>query len=206
MANRILSLAFVCAVVASCAAIPTPYGYQSDDQVPPATCRTTYSQTFDATTFTDPKEQAAITRAGDMWRAMSKGQIDMRFAFTPEGATTAGGAILRVHKADPDVVAYNAAQQKAGNEPAGWSVLGWEIGQTVHIVIDGNGITSDNLHSLVAHELGHAAGLRWPFCLAGNEDCVHSPDPHAVMAPAFSGAPELTPSDLALCRASCLCP
>jgi hypothetical protein len=63
------------------------------------------------------------------------------------------------------------------------------------------------LQSLAQHELGHGAHLRWPLCVLSNTQCVHSPDPSAVMAAILEpGVLEMTPSDLALCRASCLCP
>lgn len=200
-------VALVALVTASCAlpAGDSPYGYVSVDQVPPATCRTTYRQTFDATAFTDPAEQAAIMKAGQMWRDLSGGQIDMHFAFTmADGAGAAGGVILRMQSTDPETLAYNASQIAKNHYPATWHVDGWTTGQTVHLVI--NEVAIGDLPSLAAHELGHAAGLRWPFCIEGQVDCVHSPDPHAIMGAAFTGAPVMTPSDLAFCRASCLCP
>ncbi len=83
-------------------------------------------------------------------------------------------------------------------------IFGWTNSDAVNIVVDR--VRLDQLHTLVTHELGHAAGLGWPFCFESNSKCHHSPDPDAVMSAAFSGAPSFTPSDLAFCRASCLCP
>ncbi len=82
--------------------------------------------------------------------------------------------------------------------------MGWTTGEAVNIVVDR--VRLDQLHTLLAHELGHAAGLGWPFCFVGNAQCHHTPDKSSVMSAAFAGAPEFTLSDLAFCRASCLCP
>lgn len=186
-----------CALISG--ALPPPeYGYANFEDVPSATCSKHFSDTFEGSEFTDPAEQAALKGAADAWRTLSKGQIDFTISF--DATTPNAKHFHRVKSDDKIVLDYEARQEK---QP--FIVFGWhDASGDIYLVV--NDVPLEQLHTLVAHELGHAAGMRWPLCLQSHSDCIHSPDPHAVMAPEFSGAPALTPSDLALCRASCLCP
>lgn len=186
-------LAFT-ALGAACT-FPRPYGYQKVEDVPPAVCHSNVSQLFAAPEFTDPAEQEALTAAADAWRTFSGGQVDFVITFTGPGRAV----IRRVLSTDPAVPSEEAT---TGAKPG--TLLGWEKNGDVNLIVDR--IRADQLQALAEHELGHAADLRWPLCTLTPNECVHSPDPAAVMAPEFSGTSTFTPSDLALCRASCHCP
>lgn len=193
----VLVLAFAATLLTAACELPDqPYGYATVEDVPPATCTESYRRTFDASEWTEAAERDQLTKAASEWYALSGGQISITISFEP----ASGKPLHRVHASD-DVVKNEESKQ----ETQPYVVFGWETNdEEVFLVVDA--VPTEELHTLAAHELGHAAGLAWPYCLAGREKCHHSPDPRAVMAPQFNGGHALTPSDLALCRASCLCP
>jgi hypothetical protein len=196
-----LAVLAMCATCLACALPPPENGYTRFVDVPPATCHSTFRQLFAAPDFTDPAEQAALTQAVDDWRAFSGGQIDMAVVFSGPGRAT----IHRLKGDDPIVTAQEAKHKEASPDAGPFYLDGWESDGDVYLVAER--VVLAQLHTLAAHELGHAAGMRWPLCFNNvDQACVHSPDPTAVMAATFSGAPAFNPSDLALCRASCLCP
>lgn len=194
----VVALAAALFVVGGCTlpAADQPYGYAQVSDVPAATCSRSYAVTMNASEFTDPTEQAQLTQAADEWRAFSGGRVDITISFDPQ--TSASHMIHRDAPTDAVITSEEAKSDLT-------FVFGFATsGPTVYLVP--SEVPPLSLHTLAAHELGHVAGLAWPLCLESPSKCVHSPDPAAVMFASFSNAPKFTPSDLALCRASCLCP
>ena len=193
----------VCAVNCGSGILPPVYGYADFNEVPPATCHETFAATYEASEFTDQGDRDQLTAAGKAWGDLSKGQISFTITFDP---TTPGAFhIHRYFSTDQVVKDYEASQKSEGPD---FHVAGWHASNDdVNLVVDRVG-GPPWLQVLATHELGHAAHLAWPLCFQSHTDCIHSPDPHAIMAPILPGPGivDLTPSDLALCRASCLCP
>lgn len=197
--RKLLSTLFVALVVGACT--HPIYGYPAYEDVPPANCKSSTSAVYDISEFTDPIEQEQLVKAVGAWGDLSKEQID--FTVTLDPTTPGARKIHRVHSTDKVVMDYEATQSDSLG-PNG-HVAGWhEPDETIYLVVDR--VAPAELQALAEHELGHGAHLRWPYCMFDNEHCIHSPDPEATMAYYFSGNATLTPSDLALCRASCLCP
>jgi hypothetical protein len=200
----LLAFLLVSFVIGAACTLPVaPYGYASYQDVPPATCHSDFAATYEASEFQDPGERSQLMAAGTAWGDLSKGQVAFTITFDPD----APGAhhIHRVLAADKVVTDYEATQ---GHLQGDGHIAGWHAdSEDIYLVVDRVPAGLNGLQALAEHELGHGAHLAWPLCVLSHSECIHSPDPNAVMAPVLlPNVVTLTPSDLALCRASCLCP
>lgn len=192
----LLASIFVAVLVLSCTRVnPIPGS---------SACPSYHSSTvFYADKAFTADERAGIDTAAADWLAFSGGKIHDVIMF--EDPPFEGARIRRVLSTDQVVKDENTKEATARGLPS-FTSLGWSAKgppRTVYLVVDL--VPTDQIAHLLEHELGHAAGLRWPGCV---EDalqlCDHSPDPTALMFAAFKNSP-LGPADLEFCRASCLC-
>lgn len=148
-----------------------------------------------------PTERTALQEAVDSWRTFSSGHVDFTLSYDLD-LNNGDPHIWRVESWEKIVKDADANASSPGKP---FVLDGWETGTyNIFLVVDRMG-PGDHLSYLATHELGHAAGLSWPYCFADKSDCHHSPDPNALMASAFANQP-FGASDLQFCRASCLCP
>jgi hypothetical protein len=157
------------------------------------------------------EERAQLVAATDDWRQWSNGRINHVLEFEP--ASESSPRIRRLLSTSDEVREYEETQ-KARYKVDNFTVLGWQPDPppVVNLVVDR--VSVSELRNLAAHELGHAAGLEWPFCAneprapmlgkTDEKDCKHVADTHSLMSQAFANVP-LQPADLEFCRASCLC-
>lgn len=196
----LVTIVALASIVLSCVGnVPAPIACFED--VPPSTCdeiKTVHKDFHGDPAFTDA-ERRAIVQGMSEWSDFSQGHVAFTVAFDYAGQD--GPRIRKVAADDQRTKAFEAAQEDQPFTVNAWTTADDEVNLVVERV------PFEQLHTLAAHELGHAAGLRWPWCFSKpHQECIHSPDPKAVMARTFSGAPAFTPSDLLFCRESCLCP
>jgi hypothetical protein len=177
---------------------------KSDDNpvIPPSNCFRSVHYTF----HVDPKflfeERAAILEASYEWFVFSQGrvQFDILFDYGPEFIDSA--KMIRLESWMPEVKTQESYESEKYSEPV--SLAGWaDHVNHIYIVIDKT--DKNHLFAVMAHELGHVAGLRWPGCDSSREECIHSSDPESVMA-LITIASKFNSEDLRLCRVSCVCP
>jgi hypothetical protein len=160
------------------------------------------------TAFTPP-ERDALNKAADDWLGISKGRIhftpiyDVDFSSTSSVVSHGSEAmIIRALAWMPIVdVQDTRISSRYGRRTR---VYGWTESDPVRVYLVVDRI--ERLKEIAVHELGHAAGLVWPNCDPAREDCDHVNDRSSIMAAAYDDAQAFTTADLALCRASCLCP
>ncbi len=153
---------------------------------------------FSADPSFTPEERAQLQRATDEWFVFSDARVDFSLSFDLD----LDDDHTHIHRTESWMKIVKTQEAKA--EQPGYQLAGWEKSNgTVFLVIDR--VAPEDLWILAAHELGHVVGLAWPDCDGPRITCVHSPDPSALMASVFSAQP-FGESDLALCRASCVCP
>ncbi len=140
-------------------------------------------------------ERAQLQRAVDEWFAFSDGRVD--FSLAPY-ALELDDSSPHIYRTESWMRVVRAKERELKTQLAGWAT------NDPHVFLVIDWVAPDQLWILAAHELGHVAGLQWPNCDGTRKECIHSPDPRALMAPAFSGQP-FGASDLDLCRASCVC-
>ncbi len=143
-------------------------------------------------------ERVELQASADAWRELSGGQV----TFTLTDDDDADGTIHRVISAMQIVKDRDADSSRDMGVP--FYAAGWTSSGSVWLVLDR--FKPEQLRYIFAHELGHRAGLEWPHCYEARSSCVHSPDPKALMSPFFNVQQGFNSSDLAFCRASCLCP
>jgi hypothetical protein len=136
----------------------------------------------------DTEDIGKLRQAAQDWSEFSHGRINIRITRQDDPS------LPHIHR----MLSWMPKVRDKGDRR-----LGWFSGSQIYLIVDR--IAPEQLTGLATHEMGHAAGLEWPLCDEDVHDCVHSPDPDAIMAPEFYGQP-LGPSDLTFCRASCLCP
>jgi len=147
-------------------------------------------------------ERPELVGATADWRAFSSGRVRHSIKFG--AASFWSPQILRVESWMP--VVKDAEARQTEKRKSSTTLFGWHASDPRRIYLVVDRVPLNQLRHLATHELGHAAEIEWPNCKETPEQrCVHSPDPNAAMAAAFSNAP-LGPSDLEFCRASCLCP
>lgn len=147
-------------------------------------------------------ERYEVLEGVKLLRALSSGRIDYTPVFDLESD---GDSPFRLHRMlwwDEETRRELESLRRQRNNPD-FEMIGWQHGSDAYVLADL--VAKKTLRFLVAHELGHLAGLRWPGCIATDGDCYHSPDAHALMAARFSASGP-NESDRELCRASCLCP
>ena len=157
-----------------------------------------------------PPERAAILAAPVNWSTFSHGRIQNAVTFDSPAPPLAA-RIRRVVTTDQVVKDENARETLARGTvfvSLGWSerpVLA-EHPRELFVVMDLLDVADRQLERVVTHEMGHAAGLRWPGCPTPDpfQKCDHSPVTTALMNNAV-GNNDLGPADLAFCEASCLC-
>lgn len=163
-------------------------------------------------TFTED-ERAAISVAVNNWAGWSSGRIRLSVTYGVPVGTPA--RIVRT-SADKDPLASMEAERRKTFDLPGYTLWGLTTGDPPRIYLAMDRIPPADLHMIVSHEMGHAAGLYWPDCNDepraamfpnGKKDCAHVNTPGSLMFPAYDGpATAWGPADVAFCRASCLCP
>lgn len=145
----------------------------------------------DVTKFTSGRVTTSVT-----W--------DVDFSSTPSVLLAAQGPLLGrsqswmkpVQAADAEISARYGYQT---------TVRAWTESNPLRIFFVIDRITQ--LQQTASHELIHAAGARWPNCDSTNKDCDHVTDGDSIMSRGIrDDVHTFSPSDLTLCRASCLCP
>lgn len=142
------------------------------------------------------EERDQIRLATDEWFFFSSGQIDYRFVFDQDPDRSFAPSLVRMRSSDLDVQTHDAAQ---GNK-----VIGWQDPTQARIVLVVDRFLIRDLHLVLAHEMGHFAGLYWPYCEGPYSVCSHATDATSLMSP--SGLYDFGEGDRALCVASCICP
>lgn len=142
------------------------------------------------------EERAQARLATDEWFAFSSGFVDYRILFDQDPGRTFAPALVRMISSDPEVRAHDAAQRA--------KVIGWQDPTQARIVLVVDRFPVQDLHLVLAHEMGHLAGLYWPYCEGPYSVCGHASDATSLMSP--SGNYGFGEGDRAFCIASCLCP
>jgi pimeloyl-ACP methyl ester carboxylesterase len=197
--RHIIQLAYAVIVVASCifACGTEPPGTRQSCEDEPGRVRVTFAVDR---SFTDA-ERLELQRATDDWFIFSDARVSYSLSYDLQ-LDEDESHIYRVESWMQVVKDRDAASTKKEGKP--FYVLGWSDGTHVFLVMDR--LRPDMIRIAALHEFGHVAGLEWPNCSGTRSECVHSPDPAAVMAPALANRTGFTASDLQFCRASCLCP
>src|SRR6185369_15454111 len=137
-------------------------------------------------------EQVKLLEAAQDWGFFSQDRI--RFKLIYDGYTPPGTpSIIRVHSQDAIVRSYDEIQQAIRGTD--YQANGWyePVVNRLYLVVDR--LDGEKFRLVATHEMGHAAGLRWPDC---DEDlkqtCEHARDPSALMAQRYSNNP-LGPGD-----------
>jgi len=179
---------------------------------PPAQCEKRVRQIFHADTDFTVNERAALVAGADDLLGFTAGQVHQTLFFDLDfGSTSSVVAqsrapmLVRTQSWTLPTQAVDARMSKRHGRPV--HVWAWTMPEPVvrvFMVVDR--IPAESFRYIAAHELAHAAGFAFPGCDPALEDCDHVSDPGSIMAPAYRGARSFSQHDLALCRASCLCP
>lgn len=148
--------------------------------------------------FTDV-ERAAIISATNEWRSFSGGRVDIKVVFDLDFDDESA----MQYKQAPVIIRVDSTM-RLGVDPG--TIAFTNSHHQIALIMDR--LTS--FRPVVMHEMGHAAGLRWPdWCPStryGDADCDHSPDLNSIMSAVYRGAQSFTPADKAFCRAAGYCP
>lgn len=158
--------------------------------------------TFHADADFTATERVAIVAATNEWRTFSSGRVDLRVAFDLDFNSIEA---LKKYKDAPVIIRAESWMSVVQDEPG--NVIAYTNGKRqIVIIVD----RVPSFLPIVMHEMGHAAGLRWPdWCPQsprGEADCDHSPDLNSIMSAAYRGVRSFTDADRAFCRASGHCP
>lgn len=154
--------------------------------------------TYHADTTFIPSERTAIERAAERMREVSSGRIVLRVAYDLDFASTSS---VLSHRGEPLIMrrlswmpSVSSIDLEFRSNVLAWTTLFPE--PRVNLIVD----RVPNLEWVTAHEFAHA--MRWE----GHADSQgHSPDWDSVFFRAYHGQTAWTPSDVAACRAACLC-
>lgn len=140
--------------------------------------------------FSSAEERQINVAIDELYRFTSH-HVDLLSIYPPDTLL-----IYRVLSNDPVVVGHDMVQERTS--------MAWSDNTGIYVVIDR--IPPRRLDSVLMHEFGHWAGIRWSDCDGSKFDCDHSPNPQAVMYSEYHGATYYTGADHKMCQSACLCP
>lgn len=178
---------------------------------PPGVCERRVRQIYHADTAFNVEQRLAIGWGADALLGFTAGRVNQTLVFDLDFESTMSvirrsrePMVLRVESWMAPVQAVDAAvSARRGKDTKVW---GWQDDDPIRVFLVVDRIPPASFRYIAAHELAHAAGFRWADCDTSKEDCTHARDASSLMFAAYSGARTFSQGDLALCRASCLCP
>jgi hypothetical protein len=162
---------------------------------PQAPCTRTTTILFHAESSFSPNEQLAIVEASEDWRRWTRGRVQLFVVLNSEGSPK----IVKRRADDPETLKIDQMRSKELGKTL--TTFGWSPGQDIYLVTER--IPEGELRLVVAHEMGHAIGLKRPGCTDG--DCYHVTGSGSLMSAWHRETNAWSDADLAMCRASCLC-
>ncbi len=169
--------------------------------------------TFSADESFTPEERPQLLAAVKELREISANRIKQDVVFR-----TAAYSEPKIFRMLSSSSVVKDAEEKQARRfgVKGYTLFGWQNDDPPRIFLVVDRVPVDQLHNLAAHELVHAAGLKWPDCdheprapfhegTSGERDCSHVKGDESLRSQSFTNT-SFGPADLEICRASCLCP